>query len=100
MRKCSPLLARFAGALGLPGQNFRSVYMKLAASACRGNMGPRDNVVPMTREFFCYDERACAVILPRQTGLECLYVIKLPRQTGIPLANCRGPGLPGQDFLI
>ena len=49
MRKRSPLLARFAGALGLPGhsvcrdtrfagtlglpgQNFRSVYMKLAAS--------------------------------------------------------------------
>ena len=52
MRKRSPLLAGFPGALGLPGQNFRSVYMKLAASVCRGNMGPRDNVVPMAREVF------------------------------------------------
>ena len=51
MRKRSPLLSRFAGALGLPGQNFRSVYMKLAASVCRGDMGPHDNVVPMMREI-------------------------------------------------
>ena len=103
MRKHSLHLPCFAGALGLPGQNFHSFYMKLAPSACRGNMGQHDNGVPMKQEIFLIRQKCtCAVSsnLPQQTGLECLYVIKLPRQTGALLVKCHGPGFPGQDFLI